>query len=232
MRSTARADGVAALSNGLSASSAIMMVRIIASAIELALISSNGGVSSLVARREQGSSPNEHAAMRPTFRPPQSPQTPSPPTSSPLLTGSGKSRLAQHAMTTTGASRQRARSRRRWRLHWMRSHRSWAKCATERLAIIACARTDAACIIRLVRGRNSVGRMPASQAGRRGFESHRPLCKFPHYTACENGLPVSAGHFSSSNGDHRADQDMRPILVADLVGSHSPNMPNQAGVSD
>ena len=26
------------------------------------------------------------------------------------------------------------------------------------------------------RGRNSVGRMPASQAGRRGFESHRPLC--------------------------------------------------------
>jgi hypothetical protein len=25
-------------------------------------------------------------------------------------------------------------------------------------------------------GRNSVGRMPASQAGRRGFESHRPLC--------------------------------------------------------
>ena len=25
------------------------------------------------------------------------------------------------------------------------------------------------------RGRNSVGRMPASQAGRRGFESHRPL---------------------------------------------------------
>src|SRR5690349_2910248 len=30
------------------------------------------------------------------------------------------------------------------------------------------------------RGRNSVGRMPASQAGRRRFESGRPLLVYPH----------------------------------------------------
>ncbi len=44
-----------------------------------------------------------------------------------------------------------------------------------------------------VRGRNSVGRMPASQAGRHGFESRRPLCIGDcRITNCERWPPNEA----------------------------------------
>src|SRR5687768_14761088 len=43
-------------------------------------------------------------------------------------------------------------------------------------------------------GRNSVGRMPASQAGRRGFESHRPLfCNFCGQRDLREPSPSASG---------------------------------------
>src|SRR6185437_17085570 len=47
---------------------------------------------------------------------------------------------------------------------------------------------------RAVRGRNSVGRMPASQAGRRRFESGRPLFNSGSGGLID-GLPSAAGRF-------------------------------------
>src|SRR3979411_593648 len=44
-------------------------------------------------------------------------------------------------------------------------------------------------------GRNSVGRMPASQAGRRRFGSGRPLWMLCNYVLPKNRLPVSAADF-------------------------------------